>query len=157
VRTTAKARGPGLGQCEERFRDNKVDADLLRRLTGDDLKKLIDPVLRGWVNYFAVEHASECFGFAKDWVEKKIRRHLLRARNRQGFGWTRWRMSASLLLAIGCGCSTRSQGWPAQSHRRTSLLFRRGLFRPWVPRFRLSEQAPITMLHSFIGRGSRGV
>jgi len=36
-----------------------------------------------------VGHASECFGFVKDWVEKKIRRHLLRARNRQRFGW-RW-------------------------------------------------------------------
>jgi RNA-directed DNA polymerase len=23
-------------------------------------------------------------------VEKKIRRHMLRARNRQGFGWARW-------------------------------------------------------------------
>ena len=51
--------------------------------------KSINPVLRGWVNYFAVGHASECFGFVKDWVEKKIRRHLLRARNPQGFGW-RW-------------------------------------------------------------------
>ena len=24
------------------------------------------------------------------WVEKKIRRHMVRARTRQGFGWTRW-------------------------------------------------------------------
>ena len=52
--------------------------------------KLINPILRGWVNYFAVGHSSECFGFIKDWVEKKIRRHMVRARNRQGFGWKRW-------------------------------------------------------------------
>ena len=52
--------------------------------------KLINPVLRGWVNYFAVGHSSECFSFVKDWVEKKIKRHMQRARNRQGFGWTRW-------------------------------------------------------------------
>jgi RNA-directed DNA polymerase len=52
--------------------------------------ELINPILRGWVNYFAVGHASRCFGFVRDWVEKKIRRHLMRARGRQGFGWDRW-------------------------------------------------------------------
>ena len=56
----------------------------------DRVIKRINPVLRGWVNYFRAGHSSECFGFVKDWVEKKIRRHMLRARKRQGFGWTRW-------------------------------------------------------------------
>ena len=51
---------------------------------------LINPMLRGWVNYFAVGHSSECFSFVKDWVEKKVRRHLAHARKRKGFGWTRW-------------------------------------------------------------------
>jgi hypothetical protein len=32
---------------------------------------LINPMLRGWVNYFAVGHSSECFSFIKNWVEKK--------------------------------------------------------------------------------------
>src|SRR5215468_9684844 len=54
---------------------------------------LINPVLRGWVNYFAVGHSSECFTFIQDWVEKKVRRHMLRSRKRQGFGWTRWSRS----------------------------------------------------------------
>jgi RNA-directed DNA polymerase len=56
----------------------------------DRVVKLINPMLRGWVAYFAAGHSSECFDFIKDWVEKKIRRHMARARNHKGFGWKRW-------------------------------------------------------------------
>jgi RNA-directed DNA polymerase len=51
---------------------------------------VINPILRGWVNYFRVGNAARCFGFVKEWVEKKVRRHLMRARGRRGFGWKRW-------------------------------------------------------------------
>jgi RNA-directed DNA polymerase len=51
---------------------------------------LINPILRGWVNYFRIGNSSRCFGYIKDWVEKKIRKHLTRARQRHGFGWDRW-------------------------------------------------------------------
>jgi RNA-directed DNA polymerase len=67
--------------------------DVFRRHRSQPVSRvvqLINPILRGWVNYFAIGHASECFGFIKNWVEKKIRRHMLRARKRKGFGWTRW-------------------------------------------------------------------
>jgi RNA-directed DNA polymerase len=50
----------------------------------------INPILRGWVNYFRVGHSSRCFGVVKRWVEKKVRQHLMRARGRKGFGWRRW-------------------------------------------------------------------
>jgi RNA-directed DNA polymerase len=67
--------------------------DIFRRFQSQPVGRvveLINPILRGWVNYFAVGHASRCFGFVRDWVEKKVRRHLLRARGRRGFGWDRW-------------------------------------------------------------------
>ena len=50
----------------------------------------INPMLRGWVNYFAVGYSSRCFGYVREWVERKVRRHLMRARHRRGFGWKRW-------------------------------------------------------------------
>src|SRR5205809_7999822 len=66
---------------------------VFRRYRSQPVKELIEqinPILRGWVNYFAVGHSSRCFSFVRDWVEKKIRRHLMRARQRRGFGWRRW-------------------------------------------------------------------
>lgn len=51
---------------------------------------VITPILRGWVNYFAIGHSSRCFQFVKRWVELKVRRHMMRARKRRGFGWERW-------------------------------------------------------------------
>jgi RNA-directed DNA polymerase len=56
----------------------------------DRVVALINPILRGWVNYFAVGNSSQCFSYVQDWVEKKIRRHLMRSRKRKGFGWQRW-------------------------------------------------------------------
>jgi RNA-directed DNA polymerase len=67
--------------------------EIFRRYQSQPIERviaLINPILRGWVRYFAVGDASRCFGFIKDWVEKKVRRHLMRARKRRGFGWKRW-------------------------------------------------------------------
>ena len=52
--------------------------------------EMINPVLRGWANYFAMGHASRCFSFIRNWIEQKIRRHLAKSRQRRGFGWKRW-------------------------------------------------------------------
>ena len=56
----------------------------------DRVVHLINPIIRGWVAYFRVGHSTRCFGYIKDWIGKKIRRHLMRARKRPGFGWKRW-------------------------------------------------------------------
>jgi RNA-directed DNA polymerase len=67
--------------------------EVFRRFVSQPVNRvieLINPIVRGWVNYFAIGHASRCFGFVKNWLEQKVRRHLMRARNRRGFGWERW-------------------------------------------------------------------
>ena len=78
----------------------KKRTELLRKLKGifkrsrsQPLRGVIEqinPILRGWVNYFAIGNSSRCFSFVHLWVEKKIRRLLARARQRRGFGWKRW-------------------------------------------------------------------
>jgi RNA-directed DNA polymerase len=50
---------------------------VFRRFASRPVRRVIEeinPILREWVNYFAVGHASRCFSLIKDWVEKKIRR-----------------------------------------------------------------------------------
>jgi RNA-directed DNA polymerase len=67
--------------------------EVFRRYRSQPVEALIaeiNPKLRGWVNYFRIGHASRCFAMVRRWVERRVRRHLMRARNRRGFGWTRW-------------------------------------------------------------------
>jgi hypothetical protein len=53
----------------------------------------INPILRGWVRYFAIGNSTDCFNYVRHWVEQKVRRHVMRARGRPGFGWKKWSMT----------------------------------------------------------------
>lgn len=67
--------------------------DIFKRYVSQPVDRLvaeINPILRGWVRYFRVGHSSQCFAYVQSWVEKKLRRHLRRARGQWGFGWKRW-------------------------------------------------------------------
>jgi RNA-directed DNA polymerase len=50
----------------------------------------VNPILRGWVNYFKVGNSSQAFNKVKYHVERKVRRFAAKQRKRQGFGWKRW-------------------------------------------------------------------
>jgi RNA-directed DNA polymerase len=67
--------------------------EVFRRNISQPVGKVIEeinPILRGWVNYFRVGHSNRCFSMVKHWAEKKVRRHLMRSRGRGGMGWKRW-------------------------------------------------------------------
>ena len=96
-RRTRSLRGAWRPQYTPKLKKRTALLDRLRSVFRAHVSQPVDrviaainPILRGWVNYFAVGHSSRCFNFIKDWVERKIRRHMLRARKRQGFGWQRW-------------------------------------------------------------------
>jgi RNA-directed DNA polymerase len=67
--------------------------EIFRRNVSRSVGKVIEelnPILRGWVNYFRIGDSSSCFSMVKRWVEKKVRRHLMRAQGRTGMGWKQW-------------------------------------------------------------------
>lgn len=55
-----------------------------------EIVPIINPILRGWINYYRIGNSSDCFKTVQDYVNKKIRRHIYRSKNRSGFGWKRW-------------------------------------------------------------------
>jgi len=61
-----------------------------RMLPIKEIVKLINTKIRGWVNYFRIGNSSRCFSYLKDYIEKKIRRHMMKTRARKGYGWKRW-------------------------------------------------------------------
>jgi len=78
-----KARTSLLERLKEIFR--RYGSQPVARVIG-----LINPIVRGWVNYFRIGHSSHQLHYVCRWIEKKTRRHLMRARQRPGFGWKRW-------------------------------------------------------------------
>ena len=81
---------PKVKKRTELVRKLKV---IFRSLRSQPVSRVIDqinPILRGWVNYFAHGNSTRCFSYVREWVEKKVRRHLSRNSKRPGFGWKRW-------------------------------------------------------------------
>jgi len=74
----------------------------------------INPILRGWVDYFAHGNASGSFSYIRTWVEKKARRHLARNSKRHGFGWKRW-STRWLYTHLGLFDSYRVKQWPQKA------------------------------------------
>jgi RNA-directed DNA polymerase len=90
--------------------------------TGEMIEQ-INPILRGWVNYFAVGHSSRCFSYIRNWVETKVRRHLAEACQRRGFGWKRWSkewLYGTLGLFHEYRVVYQSPSWAAAPIRSTS-------------------------------------
>ena len=69
IRPQTKKRTALLRQLKVVFRS-------LRSQPIRNVIEIINPILRGWVQYFSIGNASQCFSFIRNWVEEKTRRHL---------------------------------------------------------------------------------
>ena len=94
-----------LGKLREVFRRHQSQP--VRRVIAE-----INPILRGWANYFRIGNAKRCLAYVRLWVEQRVRRHLMRARGRRGFGWKRW-STAWLHDRLGLFGDYRVRYWAA--------------------------------------------
>jgi RNA-directed DNA polymerase len=68
-------------------------SEIFKRSVSQPIQRIVketNSAIRGWVAYFRVGSSSQCFSYIRWWVEQKVRRHMMRARQRKGFGWKRW-------------------------------------------------------------------
>ena len=87
--------------------------EVFRRWRSQPVRRVIaviNPILRGGVNYFRVGNAARCVSIVRSWVERKVRRHMTRARGRRGFGWKRW-SRAWLHTKLGLFTDYRVEYW----------------------------------------------
>ena len=61
-----------------------------RDRTVHEVVGLLNPLLRGWVNYFRIGNSGRTFNLVKEEVEKRVRRFVRKNQHRRGFGWKRW-------------------------------------------------------------------
>jgi hypothetical protein len=50
----------------------------------------VNPIVRGWANYFRVGNSSRELDAVRTGVERKVRRFAVKKLKRRGFGWSRW-------------------------------------------------------------------
>ena len=50
----------------------------------------VNAVIRGWVNYFRIGNSNRTFCKVRDYIEKKVRKFVMKRKKLKGFGWKRW-------------------------------------------------------------------
>ena len=56
----------------------------------EEVIQAVNAVVRGWVNYFRIGNSNSTFYKVKYFIEKKVRRFVMKRKGRKGFGWKRW-------------------------------------------------------------------
>jgi RNA-directed DNA polymerase len=56
----------------------------------EEVIQAVNAVVRGWVNYFRIGNSTRTFCRVRDFIEKKVRRFVMKRKGRKGFGWKRW-------------------------------------------------------------------
>jgi RNA-directed DNA polymerase len=56
----------------------------------EEVIQAVNAVVRGWVNYFRIGNSNSTFYKVRYFIEKKVRRFVMKRKGQKGFGWKRW-------------------------------------------------------------------
>ncbi|GAH27706.1 unnamed protein product [marine sediment metagenome] len=61
-----------------------------RPIKVEEIIKELNPVIRGWVNYFRIANSSKKFGKIRLYGASKVRKFMRRRRNKSGYGYNEY-------------------------------------------------------------------
>ena len=56
----------------------------------NEVIQTLNIIIRGWVNYFRIGNSNSTFDKVRNYIEKKVRRFVVRRKKLKGFGWKLW-------------------------------------------------------------------
>ncbi len=56
----------------------------------NEVIQTVNAITRGWVNYFRIGNSNSTFNKVRDYIEKKVRKFVMRRKKLKGFGWKVW-------------------------------------------------------------------
>ena len=74
-------------QMSLREKVRRSTAPCVQKKLGVVIKEEVNPVVRGWVNYFRIGHSSRAFNKIRNFVLCRVRRYMRRKQKRHGYGW----------------------------------------------------------------------
>jgi len=75
-------------EAEKNIREKvRKIVDYRRTVKIEKIISEINPVIRGWVNYYKIGNSSEKFGKVKDYIGKSVRKFMRKKRQKSGYGY----------------------------------------------------------------------
>jgi RNA-directed DNA polymerase len=56
----------------------------------NEVIQTVNTIIRGWVNYFRIGNSTSIFNKVRGYIERKVRKFVMRRKKLKGFGWKKW-------------------------------------------------------------------